>query len=155
MWVVLFLLYCLLTGKVKLVHNSSFTPKSGATNRIVYGAFTGDRFGDLHTPHTHYTPHTHTPAHTHTHTQHPYITCRLGPAGSAICVYNATKGHPRENNNGIHDIFKRDYFDVNNKERRTISNLNPFDVREPLTCTLTHLTCWHITPLAYSLCGIE
>ena len=45
---------CLPTGKVKLVHNSSFTPKSGSTNRIVYGAFTGDRCAEPHT-HTHTT----------------------------------------------------------------------------------------------------
>ena len=127
---------CLPTGKVKLVHNSSFTPKSGSTNRIVYGAFTGDRCAEPHT----YTHHACTHAHSDAIHMAPatlplaltsgnLCTFRLGPAGSAICIYNATKGHPRENNNGIHDIFKRDYLDVNTPERRTISNLNPFDVR--------------------------
>jgi hypothetical protein len=91
--------------KVKLMKGSSYKPDIRTTDRILYGAFTGDR---------------------------------LGPQGSAICVYNATRSLRRPNNNGIYDIFNRDYVDVRENingecddDRKTTPNLYPFDCSAP------------------------
>ena len=65
-----------------------------------------------------------------------FLTCSLGPRGSAICVYNATRSLPRDNNNGIFDIFNRDYLEITQDNGmclcsriKTVPNLNPFNVR--------------------------
>ena len=56
---------------------------------------------------------------------------RLGPKGSAICVFNATRSPPGQDNQGIFDIYGADYYSENG---RPIANSQPFKVQCHLYC---------------------